>query len=455
MSILLSKSLREIVFWMAWIIIPFIMEILPAVFGFIILYKKNFSVNKKNFVGTFPEITIIVPVYNSEHTLKECIESLYYCSYPTKLIDLIIVNNMSQDNSFQVFAQCQKEFENLSMRYMNSKQGKSKALNAALFNSSGKYIIHVDSDGIIHKDAIKNMIVRFENNSNIHCMTGVVLSNIRAIENTKEVFLKHIRRCEFFEYAQAFLAGRNFQSELDSIYTLSGAFSAFRKSTILKTQLYNSKTVCEDTHITFQIRKLLKQKVYLSYNSIFFVDPIDNLNKLYTQRQRWQRGEIEVSHMFFKDKMKSSLGFFGNFMVRVLMYDHTFAFPRMIWYFAIIFLFFMNYPIYLVGGSMVIIYALYVMSAFLFYLNVKCYLKQYKNIRKYYKSKKIYIFLMPIYNFCIFWIRFAGMINSIKIKSRWRTLNLSEELDAFLKVVNSDFRLVCKKIEKIRHLVND
>ena len=34
---------------------------------------------------------------------------------------------------------------------------------------------------------------------------------------------------EFMEYAQAFLAGRNYASELNAIYTLSGAFSAFRK----------------------------------------------------------------------------------------------------------------------------------------------------------------------------------------------------------------------------------
>ncbi|KHD38682.1 glycosyl transferase [Clostridium acetobutylicum] len=455
MSILLSRTLRELIFWMAWIIIPLIMEIIPAFGGFFILVKKSFTSNREGFIGTLPEITLIIPIYNSEATLKGCIESIYNCSYPTRLIDLILVNNMSSDDSFQVFSQCQKEFCGLSMRYMNSKQGKSKALNMALFNSAGKYIIHIDSDGKLHYDAIKNMIVRFEKNPNIHCMTGAILSDIEGIEKTHKRFLKLIRRCEFFEYAQAFLAGRNFESEINSIYTLSGAFSAFRKSTILKTQLYNSKTVCEDTHITFQVRRLLKKKVYLCENSIFFVDPIENLNKLYTQRQRWQRGEIEVSHMFFKNKMNSPLGFFHNFMIRVVMYDHTFAFPRMIWYFAIIFLFFMNYPVKLVVGSLVIIYMLYVLSTFLFYLNVRIYLKEYKSIREYYKARWGYIFLMPIYNFVVFWIRFAGIINSIKIKSKWKTLTFNDEWAAFLKVIKSDFRMIGKGINKIRRLVND
>ena len=60
------------------------------------------------------------------------------------------------------------------------------------------------------------------------------------------------------------------------------------------------------------------------------------------------------------------------------MYDHTFAFPRMIWYFAMIFLLFMNYPFALVFGSVFVIYILYVLSAFLFYINVMSYLKGYK-----------------------------------------------------------------------------
>ena len=300
MGMMLSRTYREIIFWIAWIVIPFIMEIIPAIVGFFILIKKRFTVKKEEFKGKLPEITIIIPVYNSAETLRGCIKSVYDSNYPCELMDVMLMNNMSSDNSFEVFTQCQAEFKELSLRYMNAKQGKSKALNMALFNSEGKYIINIDSDGKLEPDAIRNMVIRFEQNPDIHCMTGAILTDKEYIKNTSGWFLKLVRKCEFLEYAQAFLAGRNFESELNSIYTLSGAFSAFRKSTILKTQLYNSETVCEDTHITFQVRHLLKKKVHLCENALFFVDPIDNLNKLYTQRQRWQSGELEVSHMFFK-----------------------------------------------------------------------------------------------------------------------------------------------------------
>lgn len=455
MEMILSRTYKEMIFWMAWIVIPFVMEIVPAIGGFIILIRKRLSIRKEAFSGKLPQITLIVPVYNSAETLRGCIESIYNSDYPLALINVMLVDNMSTDNSFQVFTECQREFHDLSLRYMNSKQGKSKALNMALFNSNGKYIIHIDSDGKLHRDAIKNIVIRFEQNPNIHCMTGAILTDKDLIEDTKGAFFRLVRRCEFFEYAQAFLAGRNFESELNSIYTLSGAFSAFRKSTILKTQLYNSKTVCEDTQITFQIRNLLKQKVHLCENALFFVDPIEDLNKLYTQRQRWQRGEMEVSHMFLKDRLKVGKGFFTDFMIRTLMYDHTFAFPRMIWYFALIFLLFMNYPFYLIFGSVIIIYLLYSLSAFLFYLNVRSYLKEYKSIKKYYSSKAPLVFLMPIYNFIIFWIRFCGIINSIKLNGNWKTLNLSEEWEKFCGIFKDDFSVIFKIISKVRRLVNN
>ncbi|NYC93459.1 glycosyltransferase [Clostridium acetobutylicum] len=188
MEMMLGKTYREMVFWMAWIIIPFLMEIVPALGGFIILLRKRLSIKDKAFSGKLPQITIIVPVYNSEDTLKGCIESIYNSDYPSEFIDVMLVDNQSSDNSFKIFTRCQKEFDGLSLRYMNSKQGKSKALNMALFNSSGKYIIHIDSDGKLHKDAIKNMVTRFEGNPHVHCMTGVILTDKELIEKTKGSF---------------------------------------------------------------------------------------------------------------------------------------------------------------------------------------------------------------------------------------------------------------------------
>lgn len=436
----------EIIFWTAWIIIPLIMEIIPATFGFLVLLKKQKKYSNDSELKYFPEITVIVPVYNSAATLEMCINSILEAKYPADKIEVLLVNNGSKDNSFEIFQIYQEAHPGVNIKWMNAKQGKSKALNMALFNSKGKYIIHLDSDGVLQREALHNLISRFEAHEDIHCMTGSILTNPELVESTKRGLMKIIRNVEFFEYAQAFLAGRNFEAEWNNIFTMSGAFSAFRKSTILKTQLYNTETVCEDTHVTFQVRLLLKKKIDICENAIFFVDPIESMDTLYVQRQRWQRGELEVAHMF-PQKSGAIKGFFTDMMTRLLMFDHTFAFPRMIWYFALICLAFMNYSFSFIIESVIIIYILYTISTLLYYINVCTYLSWDKELKNYYQKKINYIFILPIFNFIVYWFRMAGIINSIKGVSTWRTKTFKEELQQCKAIVNNDFRT----IERILH----
>jgi len=450
----LNQLLEKVVFWMAWIIIPLVMEIIPAIGGFFILVRKRFSAKKDIPPVRFPEITLIIPIYNSEKTLDQCLQSVHLSDYPKDKIHIMLVDNESKDRSFTVFCDCQKSFPELSMQWMKAKQGKSKALNASLFNSEGKYVLHIDSDGVLEPTAIRRMVERFEGNPNIHSMTGVILTDPEMIENTDHFPLRLFRRCEFFEYCQAFLAGRNFESELDSIYTLSGAFSAFRKSTILKTQMYNTDTVCEDTHVTFQVRKLMKKSVHLCENAFFFTEPIDGINQLYTQRQRWQIGEMEVSHMFLSRSLRTR-NFFSDFMVRMLTFDHTFAFPRMIWYFALICLAFLNYPVYLIVGSLIILYALYMVSGALYYFNIISYLREHPKIRRYYARRWYIVPLMPAYNFFVFWIRFAGIINSIQSRSGWKTKTLTEEKEHLSSTMQKDFHSLARVRNKLYKMINN
>lgn len=445
---------KQIVFWAAWVVIPLIMEIIPSIFGFFVLLKKRAIHKKDQALVYWPEITLIVPNYNSGDTLAKCLDSVFQSDYPADKITALIINNGSTDNSFEVFRRYQWEHSQYHLKWMNARQGKSHALNLALFHSTGKYVIQIDSDGILHRSALKNMVTRFENHEEIDCMTGVILTNPEQVEATKGFFKRLMRRTEFFEYAQAFLAGRNFQAQFDSIFTMAGAFSAFRKSTILKTRLYNTETVGEDTHITFQIRRLLKGKIDICENALFFVDPISNFSGLYIQRQRWQRGEIEVVHMF--DKTIGSVSQFAtNFMTRLLMYDHTFAFPRMIWYFALPCLVFINYPLNYVVISVVYIYLLYVLTTFLYYLCICTFLSFDKDIKRYYVKKIYLIFILPIYSFVVFWIRLAGIINSTKRQGSWKARTLSQEQSDLWKVISGDLMFVTRYITKLKKLVNN
>src|SRR5690606_18531829 len=95
-----------------------------------------------------PLISIVVPVYNSEKYLPECIESILNQNYAN--IELIIVNDGSTDNSLSIaekFSENDSRIKILSQR--NS--GVSAARNLGISIAQGDYIGFVDSDDTVHE----------------------------------------------------------------------------------------------------------------------------------------------------------------------------------------------------------------------------------------------------------------------------------------------------------------
>lgn len=452
--VIINRLLNSVVFWAAWIIIPVIMEIIPALGSVLILFKRHLR-RRKNVekLTVYPEISLIVPVYNSEQTLFACIKSIDDSEYPNERMRVFLVNNKGRDDSFSVYARCQKEFPDLPMQWLNSQQGKSKALNLALYNSSGKYIINLDSDGMLEKSALTNMIEKFEANPELNCMTGAILTIPEQIEEYKRFFPRLLRKLEFMEYAQAFLAGRSYASENNGVYTLSGAFSAFRKSAVLRSQLYNTDTICEDTQITFQMKYFYKERVEVCEDAIYFVDPIEGVNKLYTQRQRWQRGSLEVAKMFSSENFRLSR-VFADINIKTLLYDHTFAFPRMIWYLALICLLCMNYSGRAIVFATIIIFLMYIVIGYFYFVSTQFFLKKTPKIRKYYCKQWWVVLLLPAFNLIVFFIRVAGIINSINTDSAWKTRDLTDERKAFAAVFREDMAKVWNKLINFRNFVN-
>ena len=450
----IKMFLNSFIFWGGWILIPFLMEIIPALGSVILLVKRNKRRKvERAEIKVFPEISLIIPVYNSADTLFQCIESINNSTYPNDRIRIFLVNNKGQDNSFEVYADCQRKFPDLIMQWLNAEQGKSRALNLALYNSEGKYIINLDSDGVLEKNALVNMITKFESDTELNCMTGAILTMPELIMKYKHFFPRLLRNLEFMEYAQAFLAGRSYASEMNAVYTLSGAFSAFRKSAVLKSWMYNTDTICEDTQITFQMRYKQNERVEVCEDALFFVDPIEDVNKLYTQRQRWQRGSLEVAQMFM-DKDFKVKNIFSNISVKTLMYDHTFAFPRLIWYLALICLMVMGYSGKVIVISTGIIFAMYTLIGYMYFATVLYFLNINKEVKKYYRNHWWCILFLPFFNFAVFFIRMAGIINSINTDSAWRTRNLTDERIAFTEVIKSDIQKPIRVIRKIRNVVN-
>lgn len=446
------------IFWAAWIVIPIIMEIVPAIGSCLLLVRRRGHARQLQSVEcdlpVAPDVTLLVPVYNSADTLEACIDSIAEGTYPVTSIRLYLINNNSKDDSFGVYARCQEKHPELAMQWMDAAQGKARALNMGLFNSQSKYVVHIDSDGALEPHALENLVARFEANPRIDVATGAIMTRPDLVEGYRPGPSRLLRRLEFVEYAQAFLAGRNFASEINYVYTLSGAFTAFRSNAIMESWLYNTDTICEDTQITFQMRYRRRERLHVCEDAIFFVDPIESVDKLYTQRQRWQRGSLEVAHMFDPEGL-SLRHALDDVNVNTLLYDHTFAFPRMIWYIALICLLAIGYSGAAVVGAMLAIYVLYVLCGYLYYVAVISFLKPFPALRRYYARQWWVVPLMPCFNFVVFFIRVAGIVNSIGADSAWKTATLTEEKHAFAATVSHDFSRPLNAIKQLRACVND
>ena len=103
-------------------------------------------------------VSIIVPAYNAERTINRCIDSILKQSYGN--LEIIIINDGSKDSTEE---KCMKYTKNKKIKYIRIKNsGVSNARNIGIENSTGTYIMFVDSDDYIEK----NMVERLYDNIN-------------------------------------------------------------------------------------------------------------------------------------------------------------------------------------------------------------------------------------------------------------------------------------------------
>lgn len=102
-----------------------------------------------------PLVSIIVPVYNVEQYLEQCLTSIVEQTYEN--IEVIIVNDGSPDNS-QVIIDVLVQNDNRVKSIVQSNGGLSSARNTGVLNASGNFVVFIDSDDWIDKNLIKKLV---------------------------------------------------------------------------------------------------------------------------------------------------------------------------------------------------------------------------------------------------------------------------------------------------------
>ena len=107
------------------------------------------------------EVTIVVPVYNSQDFIRECIESIIQQKMDISQIEVLLIDDGSTDNSGKICQEFAKKYANISYIYKEN-SGVSDTRNTGIKRAQGKYIMLLDSDDYLDKHTVSHLIHFFD-----------------------------------------------------------------------------------------------------------------------------------------------------------------------------------------------------------------------------------------------------------------------------------------------------
>ena len=112
---------------------------------------------KKHFIQMItPQISVIVPVYNMERYLKDCVDSILAQTFSD--FELLLVDNGSTDKSLDICT-AYAEKDNRVKVFCEYYSGVSNARNKGIEESTGNYILFVDSDDWLERDCLEQLML--------------------------------------------------------------------------------------------------------------------------------------------------------------------------------------------------------------------------------------------------------------------------------------------------------
>lgn len=128
-----------------------------------------------------PLISVILPVYNGEDHLIECIESILNQTF--KEFEFIIVDDASTDSTVQLLKDFAKKDYRITIITHEVNQKQTAAANTAIKNANGKYLARMDADDLALPNRLEQQVTFMEENPNI----GLLGSWVDIIDNDGKI----------------------------------------------------------------------------------------------------------------------------------------------------------------------------------------------------------------------------------------------------------------------------
>lgn len=303
--------------------------------------KKKQAVARMKLYIENPLITILAPGKNEGKNIYKLVKSLNEQTY--RNYEIIIVDDGSDDATPLICRDLEKAgYIDLYLR-ADVRGGKASAANFGTNYSKGKYIVHLDADSSLDRDAIEKILLPFYYDPKIKAVGGCV-----KVRNADASLCSSMQALEYLKTIQI---GRMVTNVLGIYHIISGAFGAFEREKLMQIGMWDIGPGL-DGDITQKNRKS-GDKVYFAEDAICMTSVPTQWHALFKQRQRWSKSLIRFRlrkhfDILMPHKHFDILNWISN--MENLLYDCFFNF---LWLFYIVMLVFMHtdrlMEIFLVG----------------------------------------------------------------------------------------------------------
>ncbi len=105
-----------------------------------------------------PKLTIIIPCYNCEQTLREAVESCYTQGFSIDEFEIVMVDDGSSDGTRELLEKLSSEYSNVRLFFHEKNKGGGAARNTAVANAKSDVIFCLDSDDILPPQTLSKML---------------------------------------------------------------------------------------------------------------------------------------------------------------------------------------------------------------------------------------------------------------------------------------------------------
>jgi cellulose synthase/poly-beta-1,6-N-acetylglucosamine synthase-like glycosyltransferase len=236
--------------------------------------------------GYRPPVSVIVACKNEQTVVDHLVDGLLALDYPPALLQLIVVDDGSDDRTPQLLDERAAHDERLLVHHRSpaSGGGKSGALNDGLGRATGEIIVVFDADHHPRPDVIRRLVRHFED------PVVAAVQGRCEISNPGDSALSQLVAIDYYA---GYLVNEYGRQALYQLPAYGGANCAVRAADLRAAGGWNPETVTEDTDLTIRLL-LAGRRVRYDVTAVDEEEGVVTLTRYWRQRYRWARGHQQV-----------------------------------------------------------------------------------------------------------------------------------------------------------------